>query len=162
MRHEQIAARDTYDEVNVAAVWPVATQLIPLPIPEIELLEAEPVFRSAPAVPDLPAAVGKLIIASYAALIGAFALATAGSADSIFMISIAALFVVMYFAVPGVILGIEPQSGVRPSLGRFMQEGMQTLTGHCSGKAALVQILIVPVFLTIGVLFMGIAAAIIM
>lgn len=162
MRHDQISARDAYGEADIAAVWPVGIQLIPLPIPEIERLDGDPVFRSAPAVPDVPAAVGKLIVGSYAALIAAFAIATVGSRDSIFTISISALFVVMYFLVPRLMLGIEPESGVRPSFDRFMRDGMDTLTGHSSGKAALVQILIVPVFLTLAVLTMGIAAAIIM
>jgi hypothetical protein len=43
-----------------------------------------------------------------------------------------------------------------------MRKGMDTLTGHCSGRAALVQMMIVPVLLTLGVAMMGIAAAIIM
>ena len=103
-----------------------------------------------------------MIAAAYAALIGAFALATARSFDSIFMISISALFVVIYLTVPRIFFAVEPRNGVRPGLDRFMREGIQTYTGRCSGGAALVQILIVPIFLIVAVFAMGVAASIIM
>jgi len=76
------------------------------------------------------------------------------------MIVIAALFVVMFFSVPRIFLTVEPD-GVRPSLDQFMANGTETLTGHNSGKAALVEILTLPVALTVAILAMGIAAAII-
>jgi hypothetical protein len=47
----------------------------------------------------------------------------------------------------------------RPGLGKFLKRGMETLTGHSSGPAALVQILIVPIFLTLAVLAMGLIIA---
>ena len=121
-----------------------------------------PIFQATPAAPDVPAAVGKLIILAYVALIAAFALATAASAHSIYMITISALFVVVFFTVPWLFFRQERSSGARPAFDRFMREGMDTLTGHSTGGAALVQMLIVPVLLTAGVLVMGIAAAIIM
>ena len=77
------------------------------------------------------------------------------------MIVIAALFVVMFFSVPRIFLAVEPKDGVRPSLDQFMANGTETLTGHNSGKAALVEILTLPVALTVAILAMGIAAAII-
>jgi hypothetical protein len=78
------------------------------------------------------------------------------------MITISALFLVAYFTVPALFLRQEQKNGRRPSLDRFMRDGIETLTGHSTGGAALVQMLIVPVFLTLGVAVMGIAAAIIM
>ena len=41
-----------------------------------------------------------------------------------------------------------------------MHKGLDTLTGHSTGKDALVQMLIVPVLLTLGLLAMGIAGAV--
>jgi hypothetical protein len=41
-----------------------------------------------------------------------------------------------------------------------MARGLDTFTGHSSGKDALVQMLIVPILLTLGLLAMGIAGAI--
>jgi hypothetical protein len=162
MRHEQVLARDSYDRVDVAAVWPVGVQVAPLPVPDLEHgLRAEH-FEPTPSAPDVAAGVGGLIAASYAGLIAAFAVATVGSRESLFMVTISALFVVAFFTVPRLMLGQEPKTGRRPSFERFLADGMETLTGHSTGTAALVQMLIVPVFLTFAILAIGVAAAIIM
>ena len=173
MRHERVLDKHSYDRVNFPAAWPAGPQVVHLPFAEPEPMPADRVmpcrsaeaparaddFAPTAAAPDVPAAVGGMLFAAYASLIGAFALATAGSAESIFVITISALFVVSFFTVPRLFFGVEPKSGRRPSLARFMSEGIQTLTGHSSGRDALVQMLIVPVLLTFGILAMGIAAA---
>lgn len=159
MRHERIASHSGLDQADVAAVWPILSQAAPLPIVEIEQLAAPDIQRSTPAAPDVPATVGRLIAGAYAALIAALFIAAAGSRDSVFVITICALFIVMFFTVPRLMFRAEADESVRPSLGRFLHEGMDTLTGHSSGSGALVQMLVVPVFLTIGVLCMAIAAA---
>ncbi len=100
-----------------------------------------------------------MIAASYMALIGALFVATVGSLSSIFAITIAALFVVIFFTVPRIFLAVEPMTERRPGLGKFLTRGMQTLTGHSIGPAALVQMLVVPVFLTLAVLAMGMIIA---
>ena len=41
-----------------------------------------------------------------------------------------------------------------------MEKGVNTLTGHSSGREALLQMLIVPVLLTLGLLVMGIVGKI--
>lgn len=161
MRHEQIATGNNFSEFDIAAVWPGNFPFAPLPHPDLPRLGDPDGFRAALAAPDVPAAVGRLIVAAYAALIAAFALAAAGSRESVFMISISALFVVIFFTVPRLMLGVEPKGAIRPSFSRFMKSGMDTFTGQSTGQAALVQILIVPVFLTGGVLAMAVAAAII-
>lgn len=115
--------------------------------------------RAAPAAPDVPSAVGGMIAASYVALIVALYAATAGSASSIFAIAIAAIFVAIFFAVPRIFFAVEPVAESRPGFGKFLKRGMQTLTGHSSGPAALVQMLVVPVFLTLAVLSMGVIVA---
>lgn len=33
---------------------------------------------------------------------------------------------------------------------RFLRQGMQTFAGHCSGRASLVRMMIVPLLLTLG------------
>lgn len=169
MRHERVLDKRSYSKVDVAAVWP-SPRLVPLPVLDIEEpvrpaadSETGPVvagFAPTPAAPDMPAAVGGILFAAYAGLIGAFAIATVASAYSIYMVTISALFVVTFFTVPRIFFGIEPEARRRPSLSRFMHDGVQTLTGHSSGKDALIQMLIVPVFLTFGALAMGVAAAV--
>lgn len=162
MRHEQILDKGSYSKVSVAAVWPANPLVAPLPIPDLEEPQQPEAFAPTPAAQDVPAAVGGLLVAAYASLIGAFALATVGSAESLYVVTISALFVVTFFTVPRIFLGVEPKAGKRPSFDRFMRDGLETLTGHSTGAATLVQMLIVPVLLTFAALAMGVAAAIIM
>jgi hypothetical protein len=160
MRHQQLKDHDSYAKVDVAAVWPASAQVAPLPLPEIAEAPAAAEFTPTPAAPELAGGVGGMIVAAYVALLTAFIFATVGSAESIFMVVIAAFFMFMFFMVPAAFFGIEG-GGKRPSFERFWAQGMETLTGHASAKPALVQMLIVPVFLTSGVIAMGMAAAII-
>ena len=159
MYREQLVAKQGYDSMDVAAVWPTSASVAPFPVPEMEPIHQRPDFRATPAAPDVPAAVGGLIAASYAGLIAALAVATIGSAESIFVIVIVALFVIAFFTVPRIFFAVERDSGVRASFDDFLNNGINTMTGHNSGKAALVQMLIVPVMLTLGVLAMGITIA---
>ena len=158
MDREQFVARQSYDSMDVAAVWPSSAQLAPFPMPELDRISEREEFRATPAAPDVPAAVGGVIAAAYAGLIAALAVATAGSAQSIFAIVVAALFVVVFFTVPRIFFAVE-RGGVRASFDEFLANGMDTFTGHNSGKAALVQMLVVPVTLTLGVLAIGIVIA---
>lgn len=159
MDNEQFFARQGFDSTDIAAVWPTSAAIAPFPVPEMEAVSPRASFQATPAAPDVPAAVGGLIAASYAGLIVALAIATVGSAQSIFVIVIVALFVVVFFTVPRIFFSVERDSGVRASLDDFLRNGIKTFTGHNSGKAALVQMLIVPVMLTLAVLAMGITIA---
>jgi hypothetical protein len=161
MRHEKIAVTDRLDSVDIAAVWPASAQIAPVPIPDIEPDRPQHAFLPTPAAPDIPAGVGMMIVAAYVALISAFAAATIRSADSVFLLVIIAFFVGMFFTVPRLFFAVEPRAGRRASFDRFMHQGIDTFTGHCSGGAALVQMLIVPVLLTFGVIAMGIAIAVV-
>ena len=161
MRHERALDKGKYSKVEAPTLWTAGAQLAPMPVIEIE--ECEPAVQMpTPAAPDVPAAVGGMVVVAYAALIGAFALATVGSAESIFAVTVSALFMVAFFTVPRIFLAVEPKAKKRSSFDRFMLDGIQTLTGHNSGPAALVQMLIVPVLLTFAALAMGITAAIYM
>jgi hypothetical protein len=104
-------------------------------------------FRSATAMPDVPVGIGRVIIACYIAMIVAFAFGTSGGRDIDFALVVAGLFVVMYFTLPRIRLGVDPRHIERPNLARFLSEGMMTYTGPTGGAAALTQILIVPVCL---------------
>ncbi len=159
MRHERALDKDTYSKVEAPTLWTAGAQLAPMPV--IEIADPEPAAQMpTPAAPDVPVAVGGMIAIAYAALIGAFAVATVGSAESAFAVTISALFVVAFFTVPRIFLAVEPKARKRSSFDRFMLDGVQTMTGHNSGPSALVQMLIVPVLLTFAALAMGIAAAI--
>ena len=159
MNREQSVAEQSYDAIDFAAVWPTSAQMAPFPVWEIEPTSQLQDFQPAPAAPDIPAAVGGLIAASYAGLIANLAVATVGSAESIFVIVVAALFVIAFFTVPRIFFAVERNNGVRASFDDFLCNGINTYTGHNSGKAALVQMLIVPIMLTLGVGAMGITIA---
>jgi hypothetical protein len=88
MRHDQIKATDSFTTVDLAAVWPASAQVAPLPLPDMQPPAEAAAFTPTPAAPDVPAAVGGMLVAAYAALLGSFALATVASAHSVFMIVI--------------------------------------------------------------------------
>jgi hypothetical protein len=145
VRHEQIQARESYSVTS-------------LPNAEAknagETIAPTSPFMSAPVMPDVPVGVGRMIVASYIAMVVAFAVGLGGDRDMNFALIIVSLFVVVYFTLPSILLGVAPETSARPSLKRFMSEGMMTYTGWTDGKAALVQILIVPVCLTIAAIAM--------
>ncbi len=145
MRHEKIAKAGTYEAVDLDRL-------------QFQAAQPETPFRSAAAVPDVPAAVGKLLVASYVTLLGTFAVTTAHSPQAMFAIAICTVFLVMYLGVPRVVLGAERGQGSRPSFGIFLRRGLETYTGHCSGKEVLVQMLVVPVVLTLCGLAVGVIA----
>ncbi|CAA9547148.1 MAG: hypothetical protein AVDCRST_MAG23-2645 [uncultured Sphingosinicella sp.] len=152
MRHEQVQSRRGFDLVDVAQIWPAGAGGSP-PLGEVEAAIDR---RATPAVPDMPAAVGRFIVGIYGALIGAFILTMARSAEASFMIAVSALYLAVFLAVPAIFLKIESDPSNRPSLGRFMRTGVDTFTGHVSAGSALVQIFVVPVLLTFAILAMGI------
>jgi hypothetical protein len=162
MRHQPIDTKVAATDTSVAAVWPSFEEVLrnrqPLAL-EPEPLEIDAPATAAlpaPAAPDVPTAVGGMIVASYAALLTVFFAFFAGSPLAFFSITIGALFVGMYFAVPRIFFAVEADPSRRPSFLDFWYVGIETLTGRTSGKDALIQMLIVPVFLSFGLLTMGI------
>ncbi len=145
MRHEDIAKAGPFD----------ALELVDF---KIKLSQPKKPFRSAAAAPDIPPAVGRFLVASYIMLLTIFAVAFAHSKEALFAIAICAVFMAMYFSVPRIFFAVEPKQGERPNLDVFLAKGLQTYTGHCSGQDALVQMLIVPVLLTLCGFAMGIFA----
>jgi len=162
MQHQPLQSKSLTMDVNVAAVWPsfeealVNRQALDVEARTDKPAEAAPVASPTPAAPDVPAAVGGFVAASYAALILVFFAFFAGSPLAFFSITVCALFVGIYFAVPRIFFAVEADRSRRPTLYRFWHEGMQTLTGRSSGKDAMIQMMIVPVFLAFGLLAMGI------
>lgn len=155
MRHENIARARI-----AAAAWPTTMDGLVLAEPA-DAVRHEAEAETAPALPtaaapDVASGVGGLIVACYATLILVFFAFFARSLTALFAITICAGFVAIFFAVPRIFFALEPNSTRRPSLPAFMERGMETMTGHSEGGDALVQMLIVPVLLTLGLLAMGI------
>lgn len=159
MRYRPIDTKSAGPDAAVAAVWPSFEEALlshRAPQPDGDWKEAAPAFSAATAAPDVPTAVGRLIVAPYVALLGVFFALFAGSPPAFFSIAVCAVFVAMYFAVPRIFLAVEADPARRPSLSQFMRGGIQTLTGPTGGKDALIQMLIVPVLVTFGLMTMGI------
>ena len=135
---------------------PAENVVVALPTPAAEPSD-DTAAAPATSVPDVPVAVGGLVAGTYLGLIGILFAFMARSPLAAFCIAIAAVFVVIFLAVPTVFLRVEAEARRRPSFGRFMHEGMDTLTGRVGGRDALLQMLIVPVFLALGLTAMGIA-----
>lgn len=142
-------------------IWPGFTresvEQAPLPAVYDEALA----LRSEPAIADVPPGVGYLLCAAYLGLMAALAFATVAPGPSALAIVVALFFVGMFFAVPRIMLDQEGVKKDCTTLERFLAAGMMTYTGHSTGGAALVQMLIVPVTLTAGVLAMAVIIALI-
>ena len=162
MRHERVSRAASQANI-AAAAWPSTIDTLVLAEPPMaEIVEiAEPIQEGpTAAAPDVAGGVGGLIVAAYAGLMLVFFAFFTGSASALFAVCVSAGFVAIFFTVPRIFFAIEPKGKRRPSLGDFMYRGIDTLTGHSSGRDALVQMLIVPVLLTFALLAMGIAGAI--
>jgi hypothetical protein len=159
MRYQPIEPKSAGPDAPVAAVWPSFEQALlarRTPGQAATAAEAAAPFSAESAAPDVPAAVGRLVVAPYVALLAVFFALFAGSPLAFFSISICAVFVAMYFAVPRIFFAVEADPARRPTLSQFMDRGLQTLTGRTGGRDALIQMLIVPVLVTLGLATMGI------
>jgi hypothetical protein len=145
MRHEQFVKGARFEVLDLNAF-------------QVEVSAKEAPFQSASAVPDIPPALGKMLVTAYVTLLATFAFTMAHSRQALFAIAICAVFLTMYLCVPRIFLGVEPKQGKRPSFGVFLDKGLETYAGHCSGRDALIQMLIVPVLLTVCALAMGVVA----
>ena len=159
MRHERISQAKI-----AAAAWPTTLEGLMLAEPAAgEMAELSvPDYQSGPtpAAPDVAPGVGGLIVAAYVGLVLVLLTFFTGSLAAMFAVVIAAGFVAIFFTVPRIFFAVEPKAGRRPSLPEFMEKGIDTLTGHSGGRDALLQMLIVPVLLTLGLLVMGIVGKI--
>jgi len=159
MRHQTFPQPHELDALDVAAVWPSTAQIAPVPVPKSQPAH---VSMSEEAAPDMPVAAGLFLVAIYGVLLAMLAIGTTGSGRSLFAIGVDVFFLFMFFTIPAAFLGLGNGGRRHPSLSRFMEDGMQTLTGHTTGGEALVQMLIVPLCLTFGIICIGIAVAVIL
>lgn len=151
MRHKELTNRGNFDIVEVAAFETTASG--------IESAERQVSHRPEAAVPDVPSAVGVMMVVVYVAIVALFAMTIANAGHALFMIAIDIAFLAAFFAVPVIMLKHESDPARRPTMARFMAQGMQTYTGHVTGGGALVQMFVVPVLLAFAVLAIGIIAS---
>ena len=67
-------------------------------------------------------------------------------------VTISAGLVVTFFTRMRIFFEMDPDEAPRPRRNMFMGKGIATFGGHCSGTDAIVQMLLVPVLITLGLL----------
>ena len=107
------------------------------------------------AVPDVPAAVGWMILGVYALIMAVFLTLYARDTEAGLMVAVSAAYFTVYLGVPAVFFRTEARTG-DIDLKRFLRDGLNTWTGHVGGLEAIVQILLIPVALTIALTAIGI------
>ena len=107
------------------------------------------------AAPDVPAAVGWMILGVYALIMAVFLTLFARDTEAGLMVAVSGAYFTVYLGVPAAFFRTEARSG-DIDLKRFMRDGLNTWTGHVSGIEAIVQILLIPVALTIALTAIGI------
>ena len=98
----------------------------------------------------LPTALFVVTGALYFAFIGVMAIGF-GNPGLIMPMAIMAVFLVMFFGVPGMWVLMKPGANRSraKSWNRFLSEGVQTNTGHLGAGEAAVQVLILPVLILV-------------
>lgn len=107
------------------------------------------------AAPDVPAAVGWMILGVYALIMSSFLLLFARDMEAGLMVAVSGVYFTVYLGVPTVFFRTEARSG-DIDLKRFLRDGLQTWTGHVGGFEAIVQMLLIPVALTVAITAIGI------
>jgi hypothetical protein len=153
MKHEEAKAFRDFDEADAAAIWPLGAGLASEALDAVGGMQCPE-----PAAPDVPASVGAMLAAAYFAPVLACLLTLAGSREALFMIMVACFYVLIFCGVPWLFLRVEPRRGRAPSLGEFLRGDFATATGRISGRAALAQMFVVPVTLTLCLLAIGFSA----
>ncbi|HVV41956.1 MAG TPA: hypothetical protein VHC94_12915 [Nitrobacter sp.] len=100
------------------------------------------------AAPDVPAAVGWMILGVYALIMSSFLLLFARDMEVGLMVAISGVYFTVYLGVPAVFFRTEARSG-HVDLKRFLKDRLHTWTGHVGGAEAIVQILLIPVAVAI-------------
>lgn len=121
--------------------------------------------RNAPVAADLHPGVYVAALAGWVWLFGAFWATFGGEAEGAMMLAVDTVFLAVFFGTPFILkrtadrfLKREDRAG---SFADFLHMEMETLTGLVSGWSALIQVVIVPVSLALGMTALGfiIAAA---
>ena len=133
-----------------------AAPMLLRPISPATPLEEAPPPAPEPAAAELPVGLGVLLVMAYAALLAGFYVAFGGDAEVELVLGVCAVYLAIYLGVPVVLLRMEGAGGrARPDMADFARDGFLTYTGWLSARAAMTQMLIVPVALTVGALGLG-------
>ncbi len=106
---------------------------------------------------DMHPGVYRLAIVCWAAFMAVFWITFFVSSSALFMVVVGTVYAAMFFGVPYVMsrMAPRPKSGF-PSLNEFIQGRLDTFCGPIEAGEALLQVILVPLSLTIGGVAIGI------
>jgi hypothetical protein len=110
----------------------------------------------APAAPDVPKRVGYAVIGALGFAMLCFMAFFSGTGEARFMTAISLFYLTVYLAVPVVFFRIHRRSPRQVDWPTFMKQGINTWTGHLTGREAFIQIMTIPVALVVAAIAMGI------
>jgi len=139
MLHQKFVAGCDVDLLTIVDIYERA---------DVEFVPTPPTNEAA--AHEIPAAVGWMIVGAYAGIMSLFILTFARSAEPAMVTVISALYALIYLAVPAIFLRVEGRSG-HTTLPGFLNSGLQTNTGHVTGREAIVQIMTIPLAIAVAV-----------
>lgn len=108
---------------------------------------------------DLHPGVVKIWLACWSALFLVFVATFSGTAHTLFQLAIVAAFGMAFFGLPIVLSGIGKQAARRGSLDDFLHSRFETGGGTLSGFETLIQVVMVPLALLLGAVFISFVVA---
>lgn len=105
---------------------------------------------------DMPPGVYKVAVFCWAAFMAVFWITFFFSTSALFMVIVGTVYAVMFFGVPYVMSRMAPKSSF-PSMREFIHGRLDTFCGPIEAGEALLQVLLVPLALTVGGIAIGIA-----
>ena len=104
----------------------------------------------------MPPAVFKLAVICWAMLLAVFWVTFSVSANALFMVVIGTGYAIIFFGVPFIMIRMAPpQNTGEVSLGTFLKGRFDTIYGPVSGFDAMLQVILVPLALSIGGVVIG-------
>lgn len=98
----------------------------------------------------------KVAFICWMCLLGEFALTFLVSANALFMVAVDAVFAAVFFTVPWIMNRMKPQTSTASAdLSAFLRARLDTLYGPIGGFDALLQVIIVPLALSLGGIAFG-------
>ena len=106
---------------------------------------------------DIHPGVYKTFVGCWAALIAVFLATFAESPYTLYMLAVVIGYAIMFFGVPYVMSRMAPPDTTvgKASFLQFLRGEVDTFTGHVSGAEALIQVIMVPLALTLGAIAIG-------
>lgn len=119
--------------------------------------------RNEPVSPDLHPGVYAVALGGWVWLFGAFWLVFGGEAEGAFMLGVDTVFLATFFGVPYILKRTADRfldrHGHDGSFGDFLSRDVETLTGRLGGWSALIQVIVVPFALALGMTAIGFIVA---